>query len=119
MSERVVNFSAGPGALPLPVLEEAQRDLVSLPGVGASALEVSHRGAWFRSTIEEAEANLRELLAIPEQGFSSKASVIRSLESVRHNVAEASEHTEMPSAADSDSTTKPARKRASRTKKDE
>ncbi len=66
MSERVVNFSAGPGALPLPVLEEAQRDLVSLPGVGASALEVSHRGAWFRSTIEEAEANLRELLAIPD-----------------------------------------------------
>lgn len=66
MTERVVNFSAGPGALPLPVLEQAQRDLVSLPGVGASPLEVSHRGAWFTSTIEEAEADLRELLAIPD-----------------------------------------------------
>jgi phosphoserine aminotransferase len=66
MSERVFNFSAGPGTLPLPVLEEASRDLVTLPGVGASALEVSHRGAWFISTIDEAEANLRELLAIPD-----------------------------------------------------
>lgn len=66
MTDRVVNFSAGPGALPLPVLEDAQRELVSLPGVGASALEVSHRGPWFTSTIEEAESNLRELLAIPD-----------------------------------------------------
>jgi len=66
MTDRVVNFSAGPGALPLPVLEDAQRELVSIPGVGASALEVSHRGAWFTSTIEEAESNLRELLAIPD-----------------------------------------------------
>ena len=61
-----MNFSAGPGALPLSVLQRVQRDLVSLPGVGASALEVSHRGSWFTSTIEEAEANLRELLAIPD-----------------------------------------------------
>lgn len=66
MTDRVVNFSAGPGVLPVSVLEQAQRDLVSLPGVGASALEVSHRGAWFTSTIEEAEANLRDLLAIPD-----------------------------------------------------
>jgi phosphoserine aminotransferase len=66
MTERVFNFSPGPGALPLPVLEQAQRDLVALPGVGASALEVSHRGAWFTSTIDEADANLRELLAVPD-----------------------------------------------------
>jgi phosphoserine aminotransferase len=66
MTERVINFSAGPGALPVPVLEQAQRDLVSLPGVGASALEVSHRGDWFTSVIEEAEANLRELAGIPD-----------------------------------------------------
>lgn len=65
MTGRVVNFSPGPSALPLPVLQQAQRDLVSLPGVGASALEVSHRGAWFTSTIEEAEANLRSLLDVP------------------------------------------------------
>jgi phosphoserine aminotransferase len=66
VSERPINFSAGPGTLPLPVLEQAQRDLVSLPGVGVSPLEVSHRGAWFTSTIEEAVANLRELLAVPD-----------------------------------------------------
>lgn len=66
MTERVFNFSAGPGVLPVPVVEQAQRDLVSLPGVGASPLEVSHRGTWFTGVIEEAEANLRELLRIPE-----------------------------------------------------
>jgi phosphoserine aminotransferase len=65
MPERMHNFSAGPGILPLPVLEQAQGELVSLPGLGASALEVSHRGAWFTGVIEEAEANLRDLLAIP------------------------------------------------------
>jgi phosphoserine aminotransferase len=65
MTARVFNFSAGPGALPLPVLEQLRADLVSLPGVGASPLEVSHRGPWFTSVIEEAEANVRALLAIP------------------------------------------------------
>jgi len=65
VTERVFNFSAGPGTLPLPVLEQVRAELVSLPGVGASALEVSHRGPWFTSVIDEAEANLRELLAVP------------------------------------------------------
>jgi phosphoserine aminotransferase len=60
-----VNFSAGPGVLPLPVLEQAQRDLVALPNVGASPLEVSHRGAWFTDVIDEAERNLRALLGVP------------------------------------------------------
>jgi phosphoserine aminotransferase len=49
----------------LPVLEQVQRDLVSLPGIGASALEVSHRSPWFEDVIGEAEANLRSLLVIP------------------------------------------------------
>ena len=66
MTERLLNFAAGPAALPLPVLLEAQRDLVQLPDVGASPLEVSHRGAWFESVIDEAERNLRDLLAIPQ-----------------------------------------------------
>jgi phosphoserine aminotransferase len=66
VTDRVVNFSAGPGVLPVPVLEQAQADLVALPGVGASALEVSHRGAWFSGVLAEAEANLRALLAIPD-----------------------------------------------------
>ena len=67
MTDRVVNFSAGPGVLPLPVLEQAQAELVSLPGVGASPLEVSHRGAWFTDVIAEAETNLRELLGIGDR----------------------------------------------------
>jgi phosphoserine aminotransferase len=62
--DRVVNFSPGPGVLPLPVLEQVRDDLPSLPGVGASALEVSHRGAWFEGVLAEAEANLRALLRI-------------------------------------------------------
>jgi len=66
MNDRVVNFAAGPATLPLPVLEQVQRDLVSLPGIGASALEVSHRSPWFEDVIGEAEANLRSLLVIPD-----------------------------------------------------
>ena len=66
MSERVYNFAAGPGILPISVLEQARNDLPTLPGVGASALEVSHRGSWFSSVIEEAEANLRLLLGIAD-----------------------------------------------------
>jgi len=66
MPDRAFNFAAGPGILPLPILEQAQRDLVSLPGVGASPLEVSHRGSWFTSVIDETVANLRDLLAIPD-----------------------------------------------------
>ncbi len=66
MSERVWNFSAGPAVLPLPVLKEAQRDLLALPGVGISVLEISHRSKWFDAILEEAEANLRQLLRIPD-----------------------------------------------------
>jgi phosphoserine aminotransferase len=66
MTQRVWNFSAGPGVLPLPVLEEAQRDLLCLPGVGASVLEISHRSKHFDAIIQEAEANLRQLLHIPD-----------------------------------------------------
>lgn len=66
MTPRVFNFSPGPGVLPLSVLEEAQRDLLSLPGIGISPLEISHRSPWFDGVLNEAEANLRRLLAIPE-----------------------------------------------------
>ena len=66
MSDRVFNFAAGPATLPLPVLEQVQRDLVSLPGIGASPLEVSHRSPWFEDVIREAEANIRSLLAVPD-----------------------------------------------------
>ncbi len=63
--ERVFNFSAGPAVLPLPVLEQAQRDLVCLPGCGASILEISHRSPQFIAILEDAEQRLRELLEIP------------------------------------------------------
>jgi phosphoserine aminotransferase len=66
MNDRVFNFAAGPATLPLPVLEQAQRDLLSLPGIGASPLEVSHRSPWFEDVIGEAESNLRSLLTIPD-----------------------------------------------------
>jgi len=62
---RVYNFSAGPAVLPLTVLEEIQRDLVSLPGVGMSILEISHRSAAFESILAQAEADIRTLANIP------------------------------------------------------
>jgi len=65
MSERIFNFSAGPAVLPVPVLEEAQRDMVSLPGVGMSVMEISHRSKTFDDIIGRTEASLRDLLKIP------------------------------------------------------
>ncbi len=62
---RAWNFSAGPAALPLPVLEQVREDLLALPGAGASVLEISHRSAAFEAIADEAERNLRELLEIP------------------------------------------------------
>jgi phosphoserine aminotransferase len=62
---RIFNFAAGPAVLPLPVLEEAQRDLLALPGVGMSVLEISHRSKTFESVIQQAEADARELGGIP------------------------------------------------------
>jgi phosphoserine aminotransferase len=66
MSQRVFNFSSGPAVLPEPVLAEAQRDLMALPGVGASILEISHRSKTFENIITQAESNLRQLLSIPD-----------------------------------------------------
>src|SRR4051812_15638645 len=65
MTERIFNFSAGPAVMPVPVLEEAQRDMLSLPGVGMSVMEISHRSKTFDEIINRAESGLRELLGIP------------------------------------------------------
>jgi len=65
MTERIYNFSAGPAVLPVPVLEEAQRDMLSLPGVGMSVMEISHRSKTFDEIINGAEQGLRELMGIP------------------------------------------------------
>ena len=62
---RVFNFSAGPAVLPLPVLEEAQRDLVALPGVGMSVMEISHRSKSFESILDAAIGGIRELAGVP------------------------------------------------------
>ncbi len=62
---RIFNFSAGPAVLPLPVLEQAERELVSLPGVGMSILEVSHRSKIFEDVLARAEADIRTLADIP------------------------------------------------------
>ncbi len=61
---RVYNFSAGPAALPLPVLEQARDELLDWQG-GASVMEISHRSRAFMAVAQKAEADLRELLAIP------------------------------------------------------
>jgi phosphoserine aminotransferase len=66
MTERIYNFSAGPAVLPEPVLKQAQEELFALPGVGMSVLEISHRSTKFERIINEAEDDLRRLLAIPE-----------------------------------------------------
>ncbi len=66
MTDRIYNFSAGPAVLPLPVLEEVQRDLLALPGVGMSVMEISHRSAPFEAIIGAAEADIRALAGIPD-----------------------------------------------------
>ena len=66
MTERVYNFSAGPAAMPLPVLERAQAELTNWHGSGMSVMEMSHRGADFTSIIAKAERDLRDLLAVPD-----------------------------------------------------
>jgi phosphoserine aminotransferase len=66
LAERVFNFSPGPAVLPLPVLQQAQRELVCLPGYGMSVLEMSHRAPGFLDILAAAKRLLRELLAIPD-----------------------------------------------------
>ena len=64
--ERVFNFSAGPAAIPLPVLERARDELTNWRGCGMSVMELSHRGKEFMSIAERAEADLRRLLDVPD-----------------------------------------------------
>ncbi len=63
---RVYNFSAGPAMLPLEVLKEAQEEMLDYKGSGMSVMEMSHRGKIFDSIMKEAEADLRDLLNIPD-----------------------------------------------------
>ena len=63
---RVYNFSAGPSMLPVEVLEKVQKDLLNYEGCGQSVMEMSHRSKEFQQIIDDAEANLRELMNIPD-----------------------------------------------------
>ena len=63
---RVFNFSAGPAMMPLPVLEEIQAELIDYKGSGMSVMEMSHRSKVYQQIIDEAEADIRELMGIPD-----------------------------------------------------
>jgi phosphoserine aminotransferase len=62
---RIWNFSAGPAVLPQPVLEQIRDEMLDWHGAGLGVMEMSHRGKEFTSIIEQAEADLRELLGVP------------------------------------------------------
>ena len=63
---RVYNFSAGPAVLPIEVLKEAQEEMLDYRGCGMSVMEMSHRGKVYDGIIKEAEADLREVMGIPD-----------------------------------------------------
>lgn len=64
---RIWNFSAGPAVLPEEVLRQAQEEMLDWHGAGCGVMEMSHRGKEFMSILAQAEADLRELMGIPEQ----------------------------------------------------
>ena len=64
---RAYNFSAGPAALPETVLQQVRDEMLDWHGVGASIVELSHRGPEFMQVAAEAEADLRALLSIPDE----------------------------------------------------
>ena len=64
--DRVYNFSAGPAMMPEPVLEEIAAEVLNYRGSGMSVMEMSHRSKVFQDILAQAEADLRELMHIPE-----------------------------------------------------
>lgn len=66
MDQRLYNFSAGPATLPLVVLQQAQQELLCLPGAGASVLEISHRSKPFKQILDSAKSNIRSLLKLTD-----------------------------------------------------
>jgi len=65
-AHRVFNFTAGPGALPLPVLERVREELLDYRGTGMSVMEMSHRSPEFEGILTRTEASLRRVLDIPD-----------------------------------------------------
>ena len=65
MYDRSYNFSAGPATMPVPVLEEIRDEMLNYRGSGMSVMEMSHRSKMFQQIYDEAEADLRKLMGIP------------------------------------------------------
>ena len=90
---KLYNFSAGPAVLPAEVLKQAHDELQDWQGSGMSVMEMSHRGKEFMSIAEKAEADLRELMAIPDNykvlflqgGASSQFSMVPINSAARKN----------------------------------
>ena len=66
MYQRSYNFSAGPATMPVPVLEEIRDEMLNYRGSGMSVMEMSHRSKVFQQIYDEAEADLRKLMGIPD-----------------------------------------------------
>lgn len=64
---RICNFNAGPAALPLPVLERAQAEMIDYAGNGMSIMEMSHRSKSFMAIVDQAVTNIRQLMGVPEE----------------------------------------------------
>jgi len=67
MAERIYNFNAGPAALPLPVLEEIQKDMLDFRETGMSILEISHRSKPFESVLDDTIARIKRLLDLDDR----------------------------------------------------
>ena len=63
---RVYNFSAGPAVLPEPVLRRAAEEMLDYRGTGMSVMEMSHRSKAYQAILDQAEADLRRLMGIPQ-----------------------------------------------------
>lgn len=92
---RVFNFSAGPAVLPEEVLQEAASEMMDYRGCGMSVMEMSHRSKTYQTIIDEAEADLRELMGIPEnykvlflQGGASQQFAMIPMNLMRNGVAD-------------------------------
>jgi hypothetical protein len=77
MTNRIFNFGAGPGVLPESVLEAVQKDLVALPGVGMSVMEISHRSKTFDAIIQGARPTSEISPGFPPTTRSSSSRAAR------------------------------------------
>jgi phosphoserine aminotransferase len=64
--KKIWNFSSGPCVLPQAVLKKAQEEMLDWHGSGVSVMEMSHRSKWYVEIVEDAEAQLKKLLGIPD-----------------------------------------------------